>query len=84
MITGGLEQNYQDNVAKNKSNRKEFHFIRKNDKIYMSKNLVIIMSLPVLHLVGEKLAQKRYSTPNTLNYYSLFYFLNVFIDDDKY
>ena len=50
----------------------------------MSKNLVIIMSLPVLHFVGKKLAQKRYSTPNTLNYYSPFYFLNVFIDDDKY
>ena len=50
----------------------------------MSKNLVIIMSLPVLHFVGKKLAQKRYSTPKTLNYYSLFYFLNVFIDDDKY
>ena len=56
----------------------------KNDKIYLSKNLVIIMSLPVLHFVGKKLAQKRYSTPNTLNYYSPFYFLNVFIDDDKY
>ena len=51
---------------------------------YTCKNLVIILSLPAFHFVGKKLAQKRYSTPNTLNYYSLFYFLNVFIDDDKY
>ena len=58
--------------------------LRKTAIDVIQKTQSLLLCVLFLHVVRKELVRRRISTPNTLYYFSQFYFLNVFIDDDKY